>query len=517
MGRMKPVLSGNGIKELDRLAEARGVSSLLLMEAAGRGAAELASRSFPREARGKVLALAGKGGNGGDALCMARWLGLWGAEPTVILLGEPQGAAAEQARAFSACFPDRLFRVESEKELEDWRGELARAELVVDGILGVSLSGPARGLAAAAIDLLSGAQGPVVAIDLPSGLASDTGEVAGPAAWADLTLAMGAYKPCHFLPPAAAHCGRLELVEVPYPPSAWEAVHPLAWVLSRKRVSALLPPRDRFGHKGTFGRVLVVGGSVGMAGAVCLAAEAALRAGAGLVHVAVPAPIYGVVEGAVIEALVHPLPAQEGMFSPEAAGEIIRLLEGVDVVLLGPGLGRGPGPAEVVRAVITTGHPRVVADADALYALARDAKLLTRGHGELILTPHPGEFARLVGKEVQEVVIGKIEEARAAAREWHAVVALKGPPTAIASPTGEVFLSITGNTALAHGGAGDVLAGIIAGLWAGGAEALAAACAGAYLHGLAADLLAEGGAERALLPGDLFRVLPQAIAGLERG
>ena len=512
---MKPILSGQGIKELDRRAEDLGVSPLLLMEAAGRGAAARARELYPRAARGRVLALAGKGGNGGDALCMARWLGLWGAEPTVLLLGEPQGAAALQAQAFSACFPDRLIRVDSEEELRAWAEALAQAELVIDGVLGVGLSGPARGLAAAAIELLAGAQGPVVALDLPSGLLADTGEVTGPAAWAELTLAMGAYKPCHLLPPAAAHCGRLELVEVPYPPAAWEAAEPLAWILSREQVATMLPPRDRFGHKGTFGRVLVIGGAVGMAGAVALAAEAALRAGAGLVHVAVPAPIYGVVEGAVTEALVHPLLADGGAFSPEAAGRVLELMEGMDVVLLGPGLGRETGPAEVVQAALTSGHPKLVVDADGLFALAQDPKLLRKRQGELILTPHPGEFARLVGKEVHEVVAEKIEAAQAAAREWGAVVALKGPPTAIASPAGEVYLSATGNTALAHGGAGDVLAGLVAGLWAGGATALEAACAGVFAHGQAAELLAESGAQRALLPGDLFQVLPRVFLELE--
>ena len=515
MSLMKPVLSGQAIGELDRRAEELGVCSLLLMEAAGRGAAQRVRHLYPEAARGRVLALAGKGGNGGDALCMARWLGLWGAEPTVLLLGKPQGAAEAQARAFSACFPDRLIRISSQRELEDRAGELSRADLVIDGILGVGVKGPARGLARAAIELLAGAQGPVVAVDLPSGLLADSGEVPGPAGWADLTLVMGALKPCHLLPPAAERCGRLELVEVPYPPVAWEEISPLAYVLTRDEVRRMIPARARFGHKGTFGRVLVIGGAVGMAGAVALAAEAALRAGAGLVHAAVPAPIYGVVEGAVTEALVHPCLDEGGTFSSEAAAQVLELMEGMEVVLLGPGLGRGAGPAELVQAVLTSGHPKLVVDADGLFALAQAPKLLRKRRGELILTPHPGEFARLVGKDANQVVAGKIEEARRAARKWGAVVALKGPPTAIASPAGDVYLSTTGNTALAHGGAGDVLAGLIAGLWAGGATALEAACAGAFVHGLAAELLSEAGAARALLPGDLFQVLPQAFRELE--
>jgi len=519
MGRMKamkPILSGQAIKELDRGAEQLGVPSLLLMESAGRGAAEVIRQAFPQAAQGRVLALAGKGGNGGDALCATRWLGLWGAEPLAIVLGEPTGAAAEQARAFSACFPDRLVRIEKEEEIAGWQGELSRADLVIDGILGVGVRGPAQGLAKAAIELLGGTPGPVVAIDLPSGLLAGSGEVPGPAVWAELTLAMGALKPCHLLPPAAEHAGEVRVVEVAYPPSAWEEVKPLAWVLSDRYCAGTLPPRPRFGHKGTFGRVLVVGGAVGMAGAVSLAAQAALRGGAGLVHVVVPEPIYPVVEAEVIEALVHPAEAEGGMFSPQAAEEILNRLSDADVVLLGPGLGRGPGPAEVVHAVLTSGHQKLLLDADALFHLAQTPKALTRKHGELVLTPHPGEFARLVGKEVAEVVTDKIEQARSRAVEWRAVVALKGPPTAIASPAGEVYLNTTGNSALAHGGSGDVLAGLIAGLWASGAEALPAACVGAFVHGRAAERLTRLAAERAVLPGDLLRVIPRVFAELER-
>ena len=519
MGRMKamrPILSGQAIKELDRRAEGFGMSSLLLMESAGRGAAEVIRQAFPQAAQARVVALAGKGGNGGDALCAARWLGLWGAEPLAIVLGEPAGAAAEQARAFSACFPERLVRIEKEEDLTSWQGEISRADLVIDGILGVGVRGPARGLPKAAIELLEATPGPVVAIDLPSGLSADSGEVPGPAVRAELTLAMGGLKPCHLLPPAAEHAGEVRVVEVAYPPSAWEEVEPVAWVLSDDSCARWLPPRPRFGHKGTFGRVLVVGGAVGMAGAVSLAAEAALRGGAGLVHVVVPEPIYPIVEAEAIEALVHPAEAEEGMFSPQAAKEVLKWLSGMDVVLLGPGLGRGPGPAEVVHALLTSGHQKLVLDADALFHLAQSPKALTRKHGELILTPHPGEFARLVGKEVAEVVKNKIEEARKRAAEWRAVVALKGPPTAIASPAGEVYLNTTGNTALAHGGSGDVLAGLIAGLWASGAEALPAACVGAFVHGRAAEHLAKEGAERALLASDLLETIPQVFAKLER-
>ncbi|MEN3010781.1 MAG: NAD(P)H-hydrate dehydratase, partial [Candidatus Bipolaricaulaceae bacterium] len=465
----------------------------------------------------RILAVAGKGGNGGDALCALRFLGLWGAEVRAVVLGEPAGPAATELQAFSASFPGRVRVIRQEAELKALEDELSWAEVVLDGILGVGVQGPAQGLARTAIELLQGFSGPVVAIDLPSGLLADSGRIPGPAVRAHLTLAMGALKPCHLLPPAAERCGEVRVVEVAYPPAAWESLSAEAHVLTPEFCASLLPGRPQFGHKGTFGRVLVVGGAVGMAGAVALCAEGALRAGAGLVHALVPEPIFPIVAGLVPEALVHPGPADpEGTFAPEAAEEALRLGAEMDVVVAGPGLGRTPGPAEVVRALLTEKVPKLVLDADALFALAQDPKLLTKAHGELVVTPHPGEFARLVGARPEEVVPEKIRWARDKAREWRAVVVLKGPPTAIADPEGKVFLNTTGNTALAHGGSGDVLAGLIAGLWAGGIAPLEAAALGVFVHGRAAEVLTLDHSARAVLPSDLFSALAQVFLSLER-
>ncbi|MBC7220087.1 NAD(P)H-hydrate dehydratase [Candidatus Bipolaricaulota bacterium] len=510
---MLKVLSMEAVRALDARAAAGGVLPLLLMESAGRGAAEAVRTWAPDLAKGRVLAVCGTGGNGGDALAAARWLGRWGAEPRAVLLGEPRGPAADQAAAFRASFPESVLTVQGGEDIAALEAWLAEADLVLDGILGVGLSGKARGLVAAAIEALSEFEGTVVAIDLPSGLGADTGRIAGPAVRADLTLAMGALKPCHLLPPAAALCGEVRVVDVAYPPGAWDEVNPVALVLEEGDVRALLPSRPRFGHKGTFGRVLVVGGSVGMAGAAALAAEGALRAGAGLVHVLTPEPVFPIVAGLVPAALVHPGPTAAGTFSPEAAAEAVRLAEGMDVVVVGPGLGRSPGPAEVVRALVLGRIPLVV-DADALYALAHEPELLGGVHGEIVLTPHPGEFGRLAGRDPEEIVPDKIRWARDKAREWQATVVLKGPPTVIASTDG-VYLTTTGNTALAHGGSGDVLAGMIGGLWASGARAADAACAAAFVHGRAADALTAESSPRAVLPTDLLAVLPKAFTALE--
>ena len=327
----------------------------------------------------------------------------------------------------------------------------------------------------------------MVALDLPSGLVADCGAVPGPAVRAELTLAMGALKPCHLLPPAAGLCGEARVVDVAYPPSVWDEVSPVAHVVDASFCGSLLPRRPRFGHKGTFGKILVVAGAVGMAGAAALCAEGALRAGAGLVHVLCPEPVFPIVAALLPEALVHPGRAADGMLSPEAAAEAVRRAQEMDLVVVGPGLGRGPGPKEVVHALVASGVPLVV-DADALFALA--------------------------AVDPDEAMSDKIRWARGMARSSRATVVLKGPPTAV-SGGGDVYLTTTGNTALAHGGSGDVLAGMIGGLWAGGATPLAAAVVGAYVHGLAAELATAGASERAALPRDVVGSLPWAFASIE--
>ncbi len=515
--RIQPVLnvfSADAVRALDERAAELGVAPLLLMESAGRGAAEAIRAWDPELAAGRVLAVCGRGGNGGDALCAARWLGRWGADVRAAVLGEPSGPAADEAHAFAASFPGRLLRVGRESELAHVRRWLGETNLVLDGILGIGLSRKAEGLPRAAVVLVNEADRPVVALDLPSGLAADDGRALGPAVRAQLTLAMGCLKPCHLLPPAAELCGEVRVVDVAYPSAVWDEGNPLAHVLDLAYVATLLPPRPRFGHKGTFGRVLVVGGAVGMAGAAALAAEGALRAGAGLVHVFTPEPVFPIVAGLVPEALVHPGPAAEGTFSPDAAGEAVRRAQGMDLVVVGPGLGRGSGPTAILQALIQAKVPLVL-DADALFALAQDPALLRKKHGEVVLTPHPGEFARLVGAEAAEIAPDKIRWAKDKARAWKGVLVLKGPPTAIADPKGQLFLSTTGNTALAHGGSGDVLAGLIAGLWASGASPMSAAAAGAYVHGLASELASAGASERAILPRDLLESLPWALASVE--
>jgi NAD(P)H-hydrate epimerase len=434
-----------------------------------------------------------------------------------VVLGEPTGPASVEFQAFSSSFPGRARVVREEKEWEGVGDWLGWAEVVLDGILGVGVEGAARGLARRAIESLGGFSGLVVAVDLPSGLSADSGGIPGPAVRAHLTLAMGALKPCHLLPPAAERCGEVRVVEVAYPPAAWEGLPPLALVLTEDHCARVLPPRPRFGHKGTFGRVLVVAGAVGMAGAAALCAEGALRAGAGLVHVYTPEPVFPVVARFLPEALVHPGPAApDGTFSPQAAEEALRWAQDMDVAVIGPGLGRTPGPAEMVRAFLTEKFPKLVLDADALFVLAQEKKLLEGTHGELILTPHPGEFARLANARPEEIVSEKIRWAKEKAEVWQAVVVLKGPPTAIAAPGGTVFLNATGNTALAHGGSGDILAGLIGGLWAGGVAAVDAACLGVFVHGRAAEVLALEGAARAVLPSQVLAALPAVFLQLER-
>jgi len=352
-----------------------------------------------------------------------------------------------------------------------------------------------------------------IAVDLPSGLPSDSGGIIGEATNADLTVCMAAYKPAHLLYPARSYCGTVKVVPVGYPDSLWRSVTPIARVAKKEWIAEHLPMRRPDGHKGMFGHVLVVAGSLGMSGAAILTATAALRAGAGLVTVACPVSIQSIIATALPEAITIGLPDRDGHLTGDCLAPLRDVLARADVLAIGPGIGRADGTGAFVRALIAEARSPLVIDADGLFAL--DSRALAQLAAHAILTPHPGEMSRLIGRPASEIDAARIDIALAFATERNTVLLLKGRPTAIGTPSGEVFLNPTGNTALATGGSGDVLTGIIAGLLAGGAFARDAAILGAYVHGYAAEYLSRDRAERSIIPTDLLDVMPRAIKEIE--
>jgi len=507
------VLTAEAQRDVDSAAVSAGVSSIDLMESAGRSAADwMIDRLRPS----RVLILAGPGGNGGDGLVVARRLAEAGVEARTLLLTSPERLAASAAAMLqrlraSGGRTDELATMEK-SEVGDAFGW---AEWVVDSLFGSGTSRPLDGTARDVVAQLNESAARVLSLDLPSGLAADGGALLGDAVRADITLAMAFLKPAHLLHPASSRCGNVAVVPVAYPPQALDGIEPWARVPEPAGITQRLPARRPDGHKGTFGRVAIVAGSAGMTGAAILACRAALRAGAGLVTLGAPASLQPVLAVALPEVIIHPLPEADGRLAggdDEAFGAV---LERADVLALGPGLSRSAASAAAVRGLVRHFGGPIILDADGIAAFVDHLGELRAPGARLLLTPHPGELGLLLGREPQEIDADRVETARDFVREHGTVLLLKGRPTVIGGPDGRVTLNPTGNTGLATGGSGDVLTGLIAGFVAGGAAIEDGAILSAYLHGWAAEVYARDRAERSLTPSDLLDLLPQVLREVE--
>lgn len=507
---MMPVVTSAQMREADaRCAEEFGVPTLLLMENAGAAVADAVAESVPAGSR--VVVLCGTGNNGGDGFVAARHLARAGYRVEVFLAGSVDKVSGDARTNLTAWMRIGGLRTLPE-ETAALSDALGGAAAVVDAVLGTGLEGPPRGAALAAVQMLRGFSGVTVAVDLPSGVSSDTGWVPGDAVRATRTVCLGALKVGAVVYPGAAFCGQVAVADIGMPPGLLENVD--TWLVLDADAAALLPPRPRDAHKGTFGRVLVVGGSVGMSGAPAMCGLASLRAGAGLVKVAVPASIRKEVAGHAMELMTLGLPETGGALAAEGLEILLEEAARADVVAVGPGLSLAPGAAEVTSGLRKNLSVPMVIDADGLAAFAGDPAY-ARGASPCVLTPHPGEMARLMGCSVEEVQSDRLGAARSAAERSGCVVVLKGAGTIVASPEGRAAVNSTGNSGMATAGSGDVLTGLIAGLLAQGLGAWEAAVLGVYLHGLAGDLAAERVGERALLAGDVLGQVPEAWRTLE--
>ncbi len=507
------ILTGKEVLELDQLAVDQGISSASLMESAGKSAATIINE---RIAPNRVVIVAGKGGNGGDGLVIARALYEDDIDVYVYAVAKQQSMSATAA-TMAGRLEQLGVKIEilNKQTLSAFEKSLQQADCVVDGLLGVGVDRPLGGIYEQIVNIINRSDVFTVAQDLPSGVACDQGQAPGETIAADLTIAMQFLKPAHMLHPARESCGEIFVGAVDYPSQILSDVQPTARVLEPGGARELLPERNPAGHKGTFGRVLIIAGSKGMSGAAILASRGVLRAGAGLVMQAVPESLEAIVETAVPEAITVGLPEVDGHIVTNVVDEVGELLETVDVVAIGPGLSRARETRQAILLLLAATSCPVVIDADALFALSGNLDVLAKLEGEAVLTPHPGELSRLVGLSNEQIDKHRIEVARKFAKDHGVCLLLKGNPTAIASKDGDVYLNPTGNTGLATGGSGDVLTGVISGLMATGVQAMNAACLGSYIHGLCADLLTERIAERSIIPSDLLDELPRAIAKLE--
>ncbi|MDI3317664.1 MAG: NAD(P)H-hydrate dehydratase [Bacillota bacterium] len=546
-------LTAEEMRQVDRLAAERWeMGSETLMEVAGRqvawALASLATHGLPPRPAGRglrrveelpapaplplrdpprVAVVAGRGHNGGDGLVAARTLADWGFPVRVLALADEmeraEGLPGLQWRRLGGWPVERRTLGRAAEGIEE---ALRGSDWIVDAVTGSGVQGGLHGGAARAAEAMAGARARgarILAVDLPSGSDADRGACPEPSVHADVTVTIGRPKLGTLLFPAAEAAGLLLLGEIPVPPVVWRAAEPRAWLLEPAGAAALLPARPAAAHKGAFGHVLVVGGSRGLSGAPGLAARGAVRGGAGLVSVATVDEVAGPVAGSLPEAMVSGFrPDPDGRLGPEVVAGILALAERADVLLLGPGLGRSEGTRGLVRALLERWQGGLVLDADALAVVGADEVAALRGRlpraaARTVVTPHPGEAARFLGRPTGEILTDLPAAARELARRAGAAAILKGAHTLVAAPDGRLWVNPTGNPGMATGGSGDVLGGLVAALVGQGLEAAAAARLAVYLHGLAGDLAAEAGSARALAAGDLADGLGAAYRWLEEG
>jgi hydroxyethylthiazole kinase-like uncharacterized protein yjeF len=505
---------------LERAAVTAGATVEQLMERAGLAVAQEVWLSLGVVEGRRILVLVGPGNNGGDGLVAAAHLAEWGADVAVYMLLERSGDTHLDRISVHGV---PTFVATEDSGYESLQEALDGAELLIDALLGTGRSRPIEGSLADVLRRVDGAaQRPtppkIISVDLPTGVDADSGRADALAVTADMTVTFGFAKVGLYTLPGSECAGQVQVVDIGLPKDAAAAL-PIdllntAWLRER------LPKRPKSANKGTFGRVLVVAGSTNYVGAARLAAEACYRTGAGLVTIACPANVQSMITPAIAEVTWLPLADDDGVLSRRAIEQIIAEIAAFDVLLIGPGLGQRKGLRDVILGLLAALPANVracVIDADALNTLASAPRWQDRLTTSAILTPHPGEMARLLGTTVAEVQDDRLNVATKASAAWRQIVVLKGAHTVIAAPDGRAAISPYANPLLATAGTGDVLAGAIAGLLAQGMEPFEAAATGVYLHGLAADDLGDDLGDRGMLASELLSALPRAIRTVLHG
>lgn len=513
------ILTSREMREIDRTAiEDLGIPGIVLMENAGLQVVRVLREFFPDPERLRIVVVAGKGNNGGDGFVVARHLHLDGARPEVLLLAskdEVKGDAATNLRiALNMGLP--VEEVRTPARWNKLRTKVFQATVIIDAVFGTGLLKPLAGLFARAVDDINAARGFKIAVDIPSGLSADTFETIGPCVKADLTVTLAAPKIAHIFPPAADCVGEFIVAPIGIPPFLFDRPELKLEFVEEEAVRPFFKPRERDSHKGSYGHLLALCGSVGKTGAAVLAGRAALAMGAGLVTVATAESAQPVVARSMAELMTEPLPeTPKRTIAREALPRALELLEGKNAVLIGPGMSTDPSTSDFVRGLLPKLKIPAVIDADGLNIVASGPDILDRLKRPAVLTPHPGEFARLTGRTVPEVLAHRLALAPEFAAKYGIYLVLKGYRTLIAAPDGRVYVNPTGNPGMATGGTGDVLSGLIAAQIIQEKDILGAVLSAVYVHGLAGDIAAEKMGERSLLAGRIVRYLPQALVELE--
>jgi len=512
------LVTANEMQTMDRhTIDGYGIPGQVLMENAGRGATRVFLEAFGDLSLRKVGIVAGRGNNGGDGFVMARYLNQRGIKTTVYLLARRdavQGDAAANLELLDDLAVP-IIEMPDQQSFETQHMAMRHQNAWIDAILGTGLKSDVKGYYRTVIEAVNQFNRPVLAVDIPSGLNADTGQPCGVCVRADVTVTFGLAKLGHLLYPGADYTGDLQIIDIGIPNFIADKVGPRQFLLNAKNVGAVLPSRPADAHKGRTGHLLVVAGATGKSGAAALTAMTAMRAGAGLVTLGVPASLNPVMETQVREVMTAPLPEDNGgCLGASAFDHIMVLLENKKALALGPGIGTADQTCELVHDLLAQCPLPVVLDADGLNCLAQDLTTLSQRKAPLILTPHPGEMARLMASSPQAIQQDRVQAARQLATTHGVHVVLKGARTITAHPDGSIFINPTGNAGMASGGMGDVLTGLIAGLITQGASPEAASHAGVFLHGAAADALATQIGSIGYVASEVMDALPATIQRL---
>jgi NAD(P)H-hydrate epimerase len=515
------LVTANEMQRMDHnTIESFGIPGRVLMENAGRGATAFFLEAIYRLHKGPVGIMAGRGNNGGDGFVIARYLHQKGIAVTVFLLAQKErltGDAAANLILLDAMGVP-VVEISDDNIFERQQLAMRHQQTWIDAILGTGLRSDVRGFFRTAIDFINQQKRPVFAVDIPSGLNADTGQVCGACVHATATATFGFAKVGHLCYPGRTLTGRLKVVEIGIPLHVATDVGCRQHLITPGVIKQHFPRRSITAHKGRTGHLLVLAGSPGKTGAAAMTAMSAMRVGAGLVTLGIPCSLNPILEALVTEAMTVPLAeSPQGGLDESAVETILPLFEGKRCLAVGPGIGTDPSTGRLLSRLIQSSPIPMVIDADGLNLIAEDPDILSKRQSPIVLTPHPGEMARLSGLSPADIQSDRIDHTRAFAKRYGVIVVLKGASTIIAKPDGMVDINPTGNPGMAAGGMGDVLTGIIAGMVTQGMQIDAAAQSGVYLHGFAADRMARMKAPVGYLATDIMDTLPGALEEILTG
>ncbi len=513
---MEYILSIEEMRRADSLAiEKLKIPGLILMENAGLKTAQCISGKFNLAANRTVAIVCGKGNNGGDGFVIGRHLSRMGVKVTFWLAGKKQDLGGDAE--INMKIADKMgLKIH---ELKEWDSatNFAESDLLIDALLGTGLKGETGGIYAKIIEGINNFTGTVIAVDTPSGLDCDTGNPLGVCVKADMTVTMGNIKTGMLFYPGRSFTGELFIADLNVTDRIFDQINPGKYIYCLADYANLLPFRPETAYKNSFGNVLVLAGSTGLTGAARLSCQAALRSGAGMVILGCPNSLNSVFEISLTEVMTRPLPdTTSGCLRETAFDALQDSLEWSSVIALGPGLSTNPETEKFVHRMLKEQSRRMVIDADGLNNLASNTGLLKNYSNDLVLTPHIGELSRLTGMKIPEIKDNSIKTVQKFAEEWGVVLLLKGSPTLIGDPEGNVYINLSGNAGMATAGSGDVLTGLIAGFLGQGLSSKNAAILAAFVHGLAGDRLEQQSGQRGMIAGDLVDQIPDTLDELAK-